>query len=59
MRHVIGLAALCLLASCAGSPPKPPVCEGDFRPVNQRHITAAPEYETSVLCEGESHVQHR
>ena len=31
---VESLAALCLMAGCALSPPKPPQCQGDFRPVN-------------------------
>ncbi|WP_081082377.1 hypothetical protein [Burkholderia diffusa] len=60
MRYLVGLTALCLLAGCAGSPPKPPMCEGEFRPVNieQQHTSAALNHEKSVaLCKGESHVR--
>jgi hypothetical protein len=28
------LASLCLMAGCSVAPPKPPQCEGEFRPVN-------------------------
>lgn len=34
MRYIMGFIGSCLLVGCAGSPPKPPTCEGDFRPVN-------------------------
>ncbi len=35
MRYMLGVLAVCLLAGCAGSPPKPPLPEGDYRPINR------------------------
>ena len=35
MRYMVGLLTACLLAGCAGSPPKPPMPEGDYRPINR------------------------
>lgn len=35
MRYMIGVLTACLLAGCAGSPPKPPMPEGDYRPINR------------------------
>lgn len=35
MRNTIGLLTFCLLAGCAGSPPKPPAVKGEYRPVNK------------------------
>jgi hypothetical protein len=28
------LATLCLMVGCSVAPPKPPQCQGEFRPVN-------------------------
>lgn len=39
MRYMLGVVATCLLVGCAGSPPKPPLPEGEYRPIN---IPAAP-----------------
>ena len=51
---VASLAALCLLAGCALSPPKPPQCQGDFRPVNaaapQRLGMTMSRMDSVVLC---------
>lgn len=35
MRHTLGILTICLLAGCAGSPPKPPYYKGDYRPINK------------------------
>jgi hypothetical protein len=35
MRYTISVLALCLLAGCSGSPPKPLAPHGDYRPVNR------------------------
>lgn len=44
MRLSLGsMAALCLLAGCSLTPPKPPHCQGEFRPLN------APAYQSSAL----------
>lgn len=34
MRYTIGVLTVCLLAGCSGTPPKPPLPQGDYRPVN-------------------------
>jgi hypothetical protein len=34
MRYMLGVVAACLLVGCAGSPPKPPLPEGEYRPIN-------------------------
>jgi len=44
MRLTLGfLAALCLMAGCSFSPPKPPQFKGEFRPVN------APAHQSATL----------
>ena len=35
MRYTIGVLTICLLAGCAGSPPKPPTFKGEYRPINR------------------------
>lgn len=35
MRYPIGILTICLLAGCAGSPPKPPAVQGEYRPINK------------------------
>lgn len=35
MKRFPVFVALVLLTGCAAHPPKPPVCRGEFRPVNQ------------------------
>lgn len=56
------LVSLCVLvaalAGCAFSPPKPPKCEGEFRPLNiQRQGASTLNGNASLaLCEGGSHV---
>lgn len=35
MRYTVGIVTACLLAGCAGSPPKPPEVKGEYRPVNR------------------------
>lgn len=46
MRTTITLLTVAILAGCAGSPPKPPIPEGDYRPINvpryQKQATTAP-----------------
>jgi hypothetical protein len=38
MKRILVFVALVLLAGCATRPPKPAMCRGEFRPVNQdRH----------------------
>jgi len=34
MRHFLLTLTLCLLAGCAGSPPKPVLPKGEYRPIN-------------------------
>ena len=34
MRYMLGVVAACLLAGCAGSPDKPPLPQGEYRPIN-------------------------
>lgn len=37
MRHILaicGVLAACALPGCVGSPPKPPLPKGDYRPIN-------------------------
>jgi hypothetical protein len=56
MHYIVSLTALCLLAACAGSPPKPPTCEGEFRAVNiqQQHGSATLNRNMSIaLCKGD------
>jgi hypothetical protein len=44
-----------LLAGCAGSPPKPPKCEGEFQPVNiqqlQQGAQAMTRKQSLILCQ--------
>ena len=51
---VESLVALCLLAGCALTPPKPPRCQGDFRPVNvpaqQQTATTTHRVDSVRLC---------
>jgi hypothetical protein len=43
MKRLYLVLAFVLLAGCATRPPKPPMCHGEFRPVNQdRHAGLAP-----------------
>jgi len=61
MRLLAGsLVALCLLAGCSLTPPKPPRCEGEFKPVNapayQQSSLSLNQAESLALCEnGASH----
>ncbi|WUR13804.1 hypothetical protein E7V67_001480 [[Empedobacter] haloabium] len=53
MRFTLGSVALCLLAGCSLNPPKPPQCEGEFRPVNAQPGQAALPMNTAdslALC---------
>lgn len=34
MKNVVVMFLLCLFTGCALSPPKPPECKGEFKPVN-------------------------
>jgi len=34
MRYILLIFTFCLLAGCAGSPPKPPLPTGEYRPIN-------------------------
>jgi len=34
-RSFAGVTALCLLAGCSGTPPKPPQVQGEYRPINR------------------------
>lgn len=38
MRQTIVVLTICLLAGCAGSPPKPPAVKGEYRPVNKVEV---------------------
>lgn len=61
MRLVSLLALVCTLAACSFSPPKPPKCEGEFRPINiqQQGASAMSEKDSLALCsKGGSHVVH-
>jgi hypothetical protein len=44
MRYIIGAIAISVLAGCAGSPPKPPAPDGEYRPINIQN--QAPRKET-------------
>jgi len=54
MRLVSLLAMVCALAACSTSPPEPPKCEGDFRPVNiqQKGVSALSHEASLALCAG-------
>jgi len=39
MKLLLGALSLCLLVAC-GTPPKPPVVKGDYRPVNRVVVRA-------------------
>ncbi len=39
MKLLLGALGLCLLVAC-GTPPKPPVVKGDYRPVNRVEVRA-------------------
>lgn len=41
MRYTVGIVTVCLLAGCAGSPPKPPEVKGEYRPVNRVEAPAS------------------
>lgn len=59
MRYIVGLTAFCLLAGCAGSPPKPPMCQGEFRPVNIEQTSAALNPGMNLaLCQGDGYARH-
>jgi len=34
MRYLLLISTICFLAGCAGSPPKPPLPTGEYRPIN-------------------------
>lgn len=38
MRNTIGFLTFCLLAGCAGSPPKPPAVKGEYQPINKIEV---------------------
>ncbi len=39
MRYTIGILTICILAGCAGAPPKPPAVQGEYRPINKAGTT--------------------
>ncbi len=41
MRFTVGIVTVCLLAGCAGSPPKPPEVKGEYRPINRVEAPAS------------------
>ena len=41
MRFQSGVLIACILAGCAGSPPKPPTFKGEYHPVNKAMIKQA------------------
>jgi len=60
MRLTLGfLAVLCLTAGCSLTPPKPPECEGEFKPVNapaQGQFLSMSRVDSLALCKiGASH----
>lgn len=53
MRYFLPFITLIALAGCAGSPPKPPSCNGEFKPVNGAQLGTALSSEMSAaLCTG-------
>jgi hypothetical protein len=53
MRVTLGLLALCLVAGCSITPPKPKQCDGEFRPVNaptQESTTQMSHAQSLALC---------
>lgn len=53
MRVIIGLFAISVIAGCSSwSPPPPPKCEGDFRPVNikQQGTASLNHTQSLALC---------
>ena len=61
MRLTLCSVALCLLAGCGLTPPKPTECVGEFRPVNtptKPPAVALSAEENLSLCKGDFHVQH-
>jgi hypothetical protein len=52
MRLVSLVALLSALAGCSFSPPKPPECEGEFRPINiqQKGASAMNAKDSLALC---------
>lgn len=61
MRSTLGfLAALWLMAGCAFTPPKPPQCQGEFRPVNApghqgAALTMSRESSVALCAKGAEH----
>ena len=56
MHKLFPLAFVCVLVGCAGSPPKPPACQGEFRPINVEQQRPALSITTSMsLCTGDDH----
>ncbi|MDR3221131.1 MAG: hypothetical protein LBU46_03850 [Candidatus Accumulibacter sp.] len=54
MRYLFGVLAACIVAGCTGVPPKPPLPEGDYRPINLRAVPTHREifdfaYEGDIL----------
>lgn len=54
MRFVTLLAMVCALAGCAMSPPPPPKCAGEFRPINiqQKGVSTLSHEQSVALCLG-------
>lgn len=53
MRMTLGFLALCLVAGCSITPPKPKQCEGEFRPVNapaQKGAALISQAQRLALC---------
>lgn len=52
MKIIVAMALLCSFAGCALSPPKPPECKGEFKPINvlENKITAIDKSSKIVRC---------
>lgn len=48
MRNTIGVLTVCILAGCAGSPPKPPGVKGEYRPVNKVELQDSATNQTVI-----------
>lgn len=60
MRFVPLVAVIFAIAGCSFSPPKPPECQGEFRPINieQKGVHAMSANDSLALClNGRAYVQ--
>jgi len=52
MKIIVVMALLCAFTGCAFSPPKPPECKGEFKPINvvENKITVIDKSSKIVRC---------